>query len=64
MDVSVSVKWVSCYHGMPYPQVTVGGENVQIQQIAVNAFNEQLHTADRGWSSSLGVGWKANNYSL
>jgi hypothetical protein len=28
--------------------------------IAVNILNKQLWTANRGWPSSMGVGWGAN----
>jgi hypothetical protein len=39
-------------------------EGLQIQRIAANIFNKQSRTADKGWSSSLGVGCGANNPSL
>jgi hypothetical protein len=35
-----------------------------IWRVAVNILNKQSRTADKGWSSSLGVGWGANNSSL
>ncbi|XP_069683934.1 arginine/serine-rich coiled-coil protein 2 isoform X3 [Periplaneta americana] len=35
----------------------------QIWRVAVNILNKQLRTADEGWSSSLGVGRRANNPS-
>jgi len=33
-------------------------------RVAVNKLNKQSWTADKGWSSSLGVGRGANNPSL
>jgi hypothetical protein len=35
-----------------------------IWRIAANILNKQSRTADKGWSSSLGVGRGANNSSL
>jgi len=34
-----------------------------VWRVAVNILNKQSQTADKGWSSSLGVGWGANNSS-
>ena len=39
-------------------------ERSPIWRVAVNKLNKQLRTADKGWSSSLGVGQGANNASL
>jgi hypothetical protein len=39
------------------------GDGLQVWRVAVNMLNKQLRTADSGWSSSLGVGWWANNPS-
>jgi hypothetical protein len=50
------VKWVPCHHGMARPQVAVGGNCLQIRRVAANISNKQSRTADRGWSSSLGIG--------
>jgi hypothetical protein len=47
--------WIPCHHGMAHHQVVDGGEGLQIWRIAVNILNK-LRTADKGWSSSLGVG--------
>jgi hypothetical protein len=55
------VKWVPCHHGMACPQVADGGEGLQIWRVAANTLNKQSRTADKGWPSSLGVGWGANN---
>jgi hypothetical protein len=51
------IKWVPCQDGMACPQVTVGGDSLQISRVAANIFNKQSRTADRGW---LGLGG-ANN---
>jgi len=55
------VLWVPCHHGMVHPQVANGGERLQIQRVAVNILNKQSWAADKGWSSSLGIGCGANN---
>jgi len=39
-------------------------ERPPIWRVAANILNKQSWTADRGWSSSLGVGRGANNPSL
>jgi hypothetical protein len=41
---------------MARPQVADGGDGLQMWRIASNILNKQHRTADRGWSSSLGVG--------
>jgi hypothetical protein len=48
---------------MVRPQVVDGGDGLQIRRIAVNILNKQSRTADKGRSSSLGVGRAANNSS-
>jgi hypothetical protein len=50
------VKWVPCHHGMTRPQVADGGEGLQIWRVDASILNKQLRTADKGWSSSLGLG--------
>jgi hypothetical protein len=55
------VKWVPCHHGMARPQVADGGDGLQIWRVSANILNKQSRTADRGWSTSLGVGRGANN---
>jgi hypothetical protein len=55
------VKWVPCHHGMARPQVADRGDGLQIWRVAANILNKQWRTADRGWFSSLGVWWTANN---
>jgi hypothetical protein len=58
------VKWVPCHHGMVCPQVADGGDGLQIWRVAAKILSKQSRTADRGWSSSLGVGRGANNPPL
>jgi hypothetical protein len=55
------VSWVPCHHGMARPQVADGGDALQFWKAAANILNKQPRTADKGWSSSLGVGCGANN---
>jgi hypothetical protein len=57
------VRWVPCHHGMACPQVADGGDALQLWREAANILNKQSRTADKGWSSSLGVGRGANNSS-
>jgi hypothetical protein len=56
-------RWVPCRHGMARPQVADGGDALQVWRVAANMFNKQSRTADKEWSSSLGVGCGANNSS-
>jgi hypothetical protein len=49
----------SCHHDMARPQVA-DGEGFQIWRVAANMLNNQSHTADKGWLSSLGVERMAN----
>jgi hypothetical protein len=41
---------------MAGPQAADGGHGLQIWGVARNILNKQSRTANRGWSSSLGVG--------
>jgi hypothetical protein len=61
--ISSQVRWVPCHHGMARPQVADGGDFLQVWRLAANMLNKQSRTADKGWSSSLGVGRGANNSS-
>jgi hypothetical protein len=45
------------------PQVADGEDGLQIFRVAVHILNKQSRTADKGWSSSLGVGREADNSS-
>jgi len=49
--------------GVARPQVSDGGNSVNVWRIAANILNKQSRTADNGWSSSLGFGRGANNSS-
>jgi hypothetical protein len=51
------------YHVMARPQAAYGGYGLQILRVAVNIRNKQSQTADKGLSSSFGVGPGANNSS-
>jgi hypothetical protein len=57
------VKWVPCHHGMARPQVAEGGDGLQIWRVAADILNKQSRRADKGGSSSFGVGRWANNFS-
>jgi hypothetical protein len=48
------------HHGMACPQVADGGMASNME-VGVNILNHQSQTADKGWSSTLGVGRDANN---
>jgi hypothetical protein len=49
------VKWVPCHRGMTPPQVADGGDGLQVWRVAANILNKQSGTADKGWSSSVGL---------
>jgi hypothetical protein len=51
----VMVKWVPYYHGMTHPQVTDGGDDLQVWRVPANIMNKQSRTADKKWSSCLEV---------
>jgi hypothetical protein len=46
---------------MVCPQVADGGDSLQIWRAAANILNKQLQIADKGWSSSFGVGHGSKN---
>jgi hypothetical protein len=50
------VRWVPCHHGMARSQVADGEDGLQIWRVAANLLNKQSRTADKGWSSSWGLG--------
>jgi hypothetical protein len=56
-----SVKWVLCHNGMACPQAEDGANGLQMWTVAANILDEQSRAADKGWSSSLGVGRGPNN---
>jgi len=45
---------------MERPRVADGGDGLQIWRVAANILNKQSRTAEKSWSSSLGVGRGAN----
>jgi hypothetical protein len=51
------VKWVPCHHITARPQVAEGRDGLHIWRLAANILNKQSRTAEKEWSSSLGVGW-------
>jgi hypothetical protein len=57
------VRWVPCHHGMARPLVADGGDGLQVCRVTETVLNKQSRRADKGWSSSLGVGRRANNCS-
>jgi hypothetical protein len=57
------VRCVPCHHGMTRSQVADGRDDLQIWRVAANILNKQSRPADKGWSSSGGVGREANNSS-
>jgi hypothetical protein len=44
------------HHGMVRPQVADGGDGLQMWRAAVKILNKHSRTADKSWSSRLGVG--------
>jgi hypothetical protein len=48
---------------MVLPQISGGGDSLQIWIMAANTLNKQLQMANKGWFSRLGVGQGANNSS-
>jgi hypothetical protein len=57
------VRWLLCHYGMARPRVANGGDGLQIWRVAANISNKQSRPADKGRSSSLGVGRGPNNSS-
>jgi hypothetical protein len=53
-----------CQHGMARPQVADGVDGHQVWRVAAIILNRQPWTADKGWSSRLGVGRGAHNSLL
>jgi hypothetical protein len=54
---------VPCSHGMTRPRVMDEGDGFQIWKVAASITNNRPRTADKAWSSSLGVERGANNCS-
>jgi hypothetical protein len=64
LNFKIHVTWVPCHHGMACPQVADGGNGPQIWRIAANILNKQSQTADKGWSSGLGVGLTTPHHKI
>jgi len=47
--------WGPSYHGIVCPQVVDGVDGLQIWRVAADILNKKSQTANKGWSSSLGV---------
>jgi hypothetical protein len=62
-NTETHVRWVPCHHSMARPQVADGGNTHEVWRVAANILIKQSRTADKGWSSSWGVGRGANNSS-
>jgi hypothetical protein len=53
-----------CHRDMAHPRVADGGDSLQIRMVAACVLNKQSRTADKGWSTSLGVGLVAKGSLL
>jgi hypothetical protein len=49
-----SMLGVPSHHSMVGPHIADGGDNHQIWRVAMKILNKQLHTADKGYTYSLG----------
>jgi len=49
-----------CHHGAALLRVAAGGDGLQMWRAAANILNESW-TADKVWSSRLGIGRSANS---
>jgi hypothetical protein len=49
------VKWVHCHLDVARRQVADREDGLQMWRVAANILNNQLRTADSGWSSELGL---------
>jgi hypothetical protein len=66
--ISGRIFWNSVLSGSLSPQHGAPSgcgwrNNLQLWRVAANTLNKQSQTADKGWSSSLGVGRGANKSS-
>lgn len=52
------VKCVLCHHDLARPQITGGGNGLEVGrgEVAANMFNKQSWKVDKGWSSGLDLG--------
>jgi hypothetical protein len=63
VDMKYEVLVFGCHHETAVPQVTAGGDGLQLWRVASNILNKQSRTADKRWPSSLGVERAAQNSS-
>jgi hypothetical protein len=49
------VRWAPCHRRMVRDQVADGGDGLQIWRVAASILNKQSRTANKKWSSSLGL---------
>jgi hypothetical protein len=50
-----------CHHSKACPRVADGRDGLQVWRVAPFILNKWPQTADKGWSSSFGVGRRASN---
>jgi hypothetical protein len=48
------VKWIQCHHNMKHPQVQMEVPS-KVWRVAANKLNNNMCTAHKGWSSTLGL---------
>jgi hypothetical protein len=58
-----NIQYVPCHKCTARSQVPDLGNGLQIWRVAANTLNKQSEGADKGWFSTLCVGWRANNLS-
>jgi hypothetical protein len=61
---SPHVRWLPYHNRMARPQVADGGDALQVWTVAANILDKRSRTADKGWSSSMGVERGAINSSV
>jgi hypothetical protein len=54
------VKWVTCYHSMAHPQVTGGGDGLQLRKVGANILNKQPQMT-RGGPPACGLDMELTN---
>jgi len=52
-----------CHYGMARPRAADRVDGLQMWRVAENALDKESRTADKGWSSTLGVWRWASNSS-
>jgi hypothetical protein len=61
--ISIYIMGFPLSPGVARRQIANGGDGLQIWRVAANILNNQSRISYKGWSSSLGVGHGATNYS-